>query len=70
MRERERERERDGVNTWVDGNLRSGKGFVWATIAIGSGAGVVTNWGNWGVDKRCFCASLDPSERIVQPQRR
>ena len=53
-RERERERERDRVSTWVDGNLRSGKGFVWVTIAIGSGAGVVINWDNWGVDKRCF----------------
>ena len=54
----------------MDGNLRSGKGFVWATIAIGSGAGVVINWDNWGVDKRCFCASLGPSERIAQLQRR
>ena len=43
-RERERERERDKVNTWVNGNLRSGKGFVWVTIAIGSGAGVVIDW--------------------------
>ena len=54
----------------MEGNLRSGKGFVWVTIAIGSGAGVVINWDNWGVDKHCFCASLDPRERIVQSQRR
>ena len=67
---RVRERERDKVNTWVNGNLRSGKGFVWVTIAIGSGAGVVINWDNWGVNKCCFCAFLDPSERIVQSQRR
>ena len=51
MREREREKE---VNTWVSGNLRSGKGFVWVTIAIGSGAGIVIDWDNWGGNKRCF----------------
>ena len=65
-----RERETDKVSMWVNGNLRSGKGFVWVTIAIGIGAGVVINWDNWGVNKRCFCAFLDPSERIVQSQRR
>ena len=42
----EREREREKVNTWVSGNLRSGKGFAWVTIAIGSGAGIVIDWGN------------------------
>ena len=52
--EREREREREKVNTWVSGNLRSGKGFVWVTIAIGSGAGIVIDWDNWGGNKRCF----------------
>ena len=41
-----RERERDKVNTWVSGNLRSGKRFVWVTIAIGSGAGIVIDWEN------------------------
>ena len=70
--ERERERKRQGqrLSTWVDGNLRSGKGFVWVTIAIGSGAGVVISWDNWGVDKRYFCAFLGQCERIVQSQRR
>ena len=42
----EREREREKVNTWVSGNLRSGKGFVWVTIATGSGAGIVIDWDN------------------------
>ena len=45
-RERERERERKKVNTWVSGNLCSGKGFVWGTIAIGSGGGIVIDWDN------------------------
>ena len=40
------ERGRDKVNTWVSGNLCSGKGFVWVTIAIGSGAGIVIDWDN------------------------
>ena len=37
---------REKVNTWVSWNLRSGKGFVWVTIAIGSGAGIVIDWDN------------------------
>ena len=42
---RERERERQGQHVGKR-DLRSGKGFVWVTIAIGSGSGIVIDWDN------------------------
>ena len=64
-----REIEREKVNTWGRGNLHSGKGFVWVTIAIRSGAGIVIDWDNWVGINAVLCLS-DPSERIVSSQRR